>query len=430
MNLNVLLELFGKDPRIFSIADRITMSKPQQLFLKNLHGSASQFVVAAIFQHPACAQINHLIVLNDAEEAAYFHNTLENLTNALDLFYFPSSFKNKKNFMLLNSSHVMLRTEALTKLSAGGNKKIIVTYPEALFEKCVLPKTISANIIRIKNGDTLDTSNLLEQFANYGFVRTDFVYQPGQFAVRGGILDIYSFGNEKPYRIELFGNEVDSIRVFDPESQLSERRLLQVHIIPNIETNFSSEKKTSLFEFLPENTIIWMHDQRFIREKMGILEKELKEFLESAGPKEMENVEGTAKKMVSAEDFIQAGDMDEVLINRHIVEFGAVQQPNAFTIEFHTRPQPAFNRRFERLIADLENWESKKFGIYLFADNPKQLERLHTIFEDLKSAIRFTPVATSIHEGFIDEDLKIVCYTDHEIFQRYHKYKIKQAYNK
>src|ERR1700712_1960430 len=178
MNLNVLQESFGKDPRIFSIADRITMSKPQQLFLKNLHGSASQFVVSAIFQHPACSQINHLIVFNDAEGAAYYHNTLENLTNALDLFYFPSSFKNKKNFRLLNSSHVMLRTEALTKLSGGGNKKIIVTYPEALFEKVVLPKTIAANLLRIKNGDTISLESLLELFGMYGFVRSDFVYEP------------------------------------------------------------------------------------------------------------------------------------------------------------------------------------------------------------------------------------------------------------
>jgi transcription-repair coupling factor (superfamily II helicase) len=425
-----LLGLYEHSSRLFQLADRITMSRPQHILLKNLQGSSPAFVITAIFNLPATSQLNHVVVCEDAETAAYFHNSLENLTKALDIFYFPSSFKNNKTYQELNSSHVMLRTEALTRWSGGGNKKIIVTYPEALFEKVVLPETLAGNMIRLKSGETIHPEQLMESLVGYGFERTDFVYEPGQFALRGGILDIYSFGNEKPYRIELFGNEVDSIRIFDPESQLSERRLLQVHIIPNIETNFSSEKKTSLFEFLPENTIIWMHDQRFIREKMGILEKELKEFLESAGPREMENVEGTAKKMVSAEDFIQAGGIDEVLINRHIVEFGAVQQPNAFTIEFHTRPQPAFNRRFERLIADLENWESKKFGIYLFADNPKQLERLHTIFEDLKSAIRFTPVATSIHEGFIDEDLKIVCYTDHEIFQRYHKYKIKQAYNK
>ncbi|HCL83996.1 MAG TPA: transcription-repair coupling factor, partial [Chitinophagaceae bacterium] len=217
---------------------------------------------------------------------------------------------------------------------------------------------------------------------------------------------------------------------FDPETQLSERRLLQVQIIPNIETRFSAEKKISLFEFLPENTVIWMQDRRFIREKTAILENDLSDFLESGGSRETDTVEGTVKKVVSAGDFIRASEIDAVSESRHLVEFGPVQHAGAFAIEFHTRPQPAFNRRFERLIADLKNWESKKFEIYLFADNPKQLERLHTIFEDLQSSIRFTPVPTSIHEGFIDEDLKIVCYTDHEIFQRYHKYKIKQAYNK
>jgi transcription-repair coupling factor (superfamily II helicase) len=324
----------------------------------------------------------------------------------------------------------MLRTEALTRWSSGGNKKIIVTCPEAIFEKVVLPETLAGNMIRLKSGETIQPEDLMESLVGYGFERTDFVYEPGQFALRGGILDIYSFGNEKPYRVELFGNEVDSIRIFDPESQLSERRLLQVNIIPNIETHFSTEKKVSLFDFLPENTVIWMNDQRFIREKLAILEKDLNEFLGSGIPKEIETGEGTAKKAVSADDFIRASVIDVVSVSRHLVEFGPVQKSDAFTIEFHTRSQPAFNRHFERLIADLESWESKKFAIYLFAENPKQLERLHTIFEDLKSSIRFTPVATSIHEGFIDEDLKIVCYTDHEIFQRYHKYKIKQAYNK
>jgi transcription-repair coupling factor (superfamily II helicase) len=220
-----------------------------------------------------------LCVLNDAEEAAYFHNTLENLTSALDLFYFPSSFKNRKNFKLLNSSHVMLRTETLTRLAAGGNKKIIVTCPEALFEKVVLPKTLSGNIISIKTNDTINLEGLLELFVMYGFARTDFVYEPGQFALRGGILDIYSFGNEKPYRVELFGNDVDSIRIFDPETQLSERKLLQVSIIPNVETQFDSGEKVSVLEFLPENTIVWLKDWDVIKEKIGIQQEDLEVLL-------------------------------------------------------------------------------------------------------------------------------------------------------
>ena len=439
MNLNVLLAAFGKDSRVFSIADRITMSQPQQIFLKNLHGSASQFVVAAIFQHPACSQVNHCIVLNDAEEAAYFHNTLENLTNALDLFYFPSSFKNKKNFRLLNSSHVMLRTEALTKLAGGGNKKIIVTYPEALFEKCVLPKTLSANIIRIKNGDSLNINGLLEQLTGYGFTRTDFVYEPGQFAVRGGILDIYSFGNEKPYRVELFGNDVDSIRIFDPETQLSERKLLQVTIIPNVETQFEDGDKVSLLEFLPENTTVWLQDWDIIREKILVQEEDLHLFIElqkdtpavvkkATAAEEEDKLE---KRLVTEADFIGAEALDAQINLRHRVEFGhSPSQPGLHEIEFHTKEQPAFNRQFDMLIKDLKSREAKKYDIYLFAENPKQLERLHTIFTDLKAEIQLTPVPVSIQRGFIDDDLKVVCYTDHQIFQRYHKYRVKQAYNK
>ena len=268
MNLDVLLNVYKNDPRCFKIADKITMSGPQHLHLKGLHGSASQFLLAAVYSNELLSQTNHLVILRDAEEAAYFHNTLENITNALDIFYFPSSFRNKKNYQLLNSSHVMLRTEALTKLAAGGNRKIIITYPEAIFEKVVLSRTLSENIISIKQAEVLDVNGILERFVNHGFVRTDFVYEPGQFAIRGGILDIYSFGNEKPYRIELFGNEVDSIRIFDPENQLSERKLLQVNIIPNVETQFESGEKVSLLEFLPENTVSWIEDWTFIKEKV------------------------------------------------------------------------------------------------------------------------------------------------------------------
>ncbi len=284
MNLHTLLQQYQNEKRVIQLTHRLSFAPTEhtseKIFLKNLQGSSAEFMVASVFAHPNTQGLNHLVVLNDAEEAAYFQNTLENLTSALDLFYFPSSFKNRKNFRLLNSSHVMLRTEALTKLSAGGNKKIIVTYPEALFEKVVLPKTLSGNIISIKVNDTISLESLLELFGMYGFRRSDFVYEPGQYALRGGILDIYSFGNEKPYRVELFGNEVDSIRIFDPETQLSERKLLQVSIIPNVETQFETGDKVSLLEFLPENTIVWLKDWDVIKEKIEVQEEDLGLFLE------------------------------------------------------------------------------------------------------------------------------------------------------
>lgn len=442
MNADVLMSMYKNDPRIFQIADRITLSAPQKIHLSGLQGSASQFILAAVHAHAATSQTNHLVILRDAEEAAYFQNTLENITNALDIFYFPSSFKNKKNYQLLNSSHVMLRTEALTKLTQASalsqNKKVIVTYPEALFEKVVLSKTLSENIISIKQADTLDVNGMLQRFVEHGFVRTDFVYEPGQFAIRGGILDIYSFGNEKPYRIELFGNDVDSIRIFDPETQLSERKLLQVSIIPNVETQFESGEKVTLLEFLPDNTVIWTEDWQFVKERIELEEENLEIALSVASTfvstKENEREEDAAdKKDLNAEDFTTAAVIEDQIKYRHIIEIGSKAQLSKGEkdeINFSTMPQPAFNRQFDLLIKNLQEYESKKYNIFIFADNPKQLERMHVIFTDLKAEIQVTPIAFSIHEGFVDNDLKLVCYTDHQVFQRYHKYKVKQAFNK
>lgn len=435
MNLQVLQEKYKDNPRLFQLADRLSFAQPQRIFLSNLQGSSAEFVVSAVFGHPSCADMNHLVILNDAEEAAYFHNTLENLTGALDLFYFPSSFKNRKNFRLLNSSHVMLRTEALTRLSAGGNKKIVISYPEAIFEKVVLPKTLSSNIITLKTNDTINLQGLMELFVMYGFVRTDFVYEPGQFAIRGGILDIYSFGNEKPYRIELFGNEVDSIRIFDPETQLSERKLLQVNIIPNVETQFDTSEKVSLFEFLPANTIVWLKDWDVIGEKVNQQYEDMEGFLklledgyQMQGNEEDEEIR--ILKTVSANDFVSLSVIQEQLQQRHLVEFGYKAHLANFDLAFQTKPQPAFNRQFNLLISNLKEHEAAGYTIFIFADQVKQLERLNTIFADLQTEINFVPVGCSVHEGFIDEDLKVVCYTDHQIFQRYHKYRVKQAYSK
>jgi transcription-repair coupling factor (superfamily II helicase) len=447
MNIEVLKNSYAADPRCFQVADRITMPAPQHLHLSGLAGSASQFVFAAVYTHKSCAALNHLIIVRDAEEAAYFHNTLENITNALDIFYFPASFKNRKNFQLLNPSHVMLRTEALTKIAGGGNKKVVITYPEAIFEKVVLSKTLSANIISIKQGDVLDVVTILERFVGYGFERTDFVYEPGQFAVRGGILDIYSFGNEKPYRVELFGNEVDSIRIFDPETQLSERKLLQVNIIPNTETQFESGEKVSLLEFMPEQTIVWTQDWQFIKEKIEQQEEDLEIAIETIRQQAeyaaqqqnnkhkppVEEEEGThIKKEVDANDFVKAAQIEQLLQQHHIIELGsrAYLPGQAAVINYAVKEQPAFNRNFDMLINNLKGYEQKKYNIFLFAENPKQLERLHVIFTDLKAEVQVTPIPVSIHEGFIDDDLQLICYTDHQVFQRYHKYKVKQAFNK
>lgn len=435
MNLGELQEKYKHSPHLLQLVDNLLLPNPQKIFLKNIQGSSPEFILSSIFFHQQTEKLNHLIVLNDAEEAAYFHNTLENLTSALDLFYFPSSFKNRKNFRLLNSSHVMLRTEMLTKLSTGGNKKIIVTYPEALFEKVVLSNTLSSNIISIKSNDTINLNSIMELFVMYGFERTDFVYEPGQFALRGGILDIYSFGNEKPYRVELFDNEVDSIRIFDPETQLSERKILQVNIIPNIETQFENSEKTTLFEFLTNNTILWLKDWDVIKEKIETQEEDLGLFIERTNnnnntEEDAEDDDTKILKEAKLEDFVPAATTERQIQQRHIVEFGHKPHFANVEIEFNTKTQPSFNRNFDLLIQNLKQHETDNFTIYIFAEQVKQLERLHSIFQELNTDINFIPVPISIHEGFIDNDLKIVCYTDHQIFQRYHKYRVKQAFNK
>lgn len=442
MNLDVLMNSYTNDSRIFSIADEIVLSEPKHIHLSGLHGSASQFIFSAVFNHSSASQLNHLIILRDAEEAAYFHNTIENITGALDIFYFPSSFKTKKNFHQLNSSHVMLRTEALTKISSGGNRKVMVTYPEAIFEKVILSTTLSQNIISFKTTQTINVDELMARFVDHGFTRSDFVYEPGQFAMRGGILDIYSYGNEKPYRIELFGNEIDSIRLFDPETQLSERKLSEVKIIPNIETQFSSGEKVSLLNFLPENTTVWCEDWEFIKDKIGQEYADVEEFVNSQSAGSVNKSTGNTsrqedendlneKKDISLSDFVKGEVLQNQIKEHTIIEFGnKTFFAKEKEIHFSITQQLAFNRQFKLLIENLKEYESRKYSIYIFAENPKQLERLHSIFADQNTEIQFVPIPVSIHEGFVDNDLKIVCYTDHEIFQRYHKYRVKQAFNK
>jgi transcription-repair coupling factor (superfamily II helicase) len=434
MNEQSLFERFKISPLLNSLADRIAMSETQkvpfQIFLQHLNGSAPAFVLQSIFTHEKTNQWNHIVVLNDAEEAAYFFNSIESVTEAMDLFYFPSSFKTPHNFNLLNPSHVMLRIEALTKISMGGNKKIIVTYPEALFEKVILPKTLQNNIIQIKTNDSIDLNAMMQQFIDYGFERTDFVYEPGQFALRGGIFDIYSFGNEKPYRIELFGEEVDSIRLFDPATQLSERKLLQVNIIPNVTTQFEDTEKIPLIEFMNNNTILWIKDWNVIKQR-GIDQWEsLNDFLTHTANTKPVELGDAHMKHTQLDDFDTVENAEASLLNSTIIEWGFQANISKEVISFNTQVQPSFNRQFQLLIANLQELEKKGYALFIFAEQAKQLERLHAIFTDLKTEIQFTPVVKNIHEGFIDHDHKIVCYTDHQIFQRYHKYKVKQAYSK
>ncbi|MCD6062393.1 MAG: transcription-repair coupling factor [Flavipsychrobacter sp.] len=432
MNLQVLLGLYQNDIRLKQIAAGISLPDPKvRVYLENLRGSSINFVAATTWQ---LADANHVFILNDKEEAAYFHNDLEQLTGALDICFFPDSFKRPGNFNDLNSSHVMLRTEALTKFNGNVRKKVLVTYPEALFEKVINPTALSGNMIGIKVSETLQVEALLEKFVSLGFKREDFVYEPGQFAMRGGILDIYSFGNEHPYRIELFGDEVDSIRIFNPETQLSERKLLQVSILPNIQTNFDTQEKISLLDYLPENTVIWAKDLDFTIGKIGKMEMDLPDKVK-IGQVAIDHEEEWLKEFTK-DDFETGEGWKEQVKKRHLIEWYnhslekiTGNEPTA-VLQFATDEQPVFNRQFNMLIEDLKKRSADQYVPYIFAENPKQLERLRSVFEDLDAQLNFVPIPSSISKGFIDHEKKVLCYTDHQIFQRYHKYKVKQAYTK
>ncbi len=432
MNLQVLLGLYQNDIRLKQLAAAFSLPDTKiRAYLDGLRGSSTAFVAAALWH---LSESNHVFVLNDKEEAAYFHNDLEHLTGALDIHYFPDSFKKTAQFGELNSSHVMLRTEALAKFRGDVvRKKALITYPEALFEKVVNPASLTKNMISIKVGENLKPDKMMEQFVELGFRREDFVYEPGQFAMRGGILDIYSFGNEHPYRIELFGNEVDSIRLFNPETQLSERKLLQVSILPNIETKFETGEKISLLEYLPENTVFWFKDFNYTYGKIGQLSDDMPEKIE-LGTVDLDHEETNLKELTKA-DFELPELWLEYIGNRHLMEwFNHSLEKHvggeAITIQFATEEQPVFNRQFNLLIQDLKQRCSKACTPFIFAEQAKQLERLRSIFEDIQAELSFVPIPVSIYKGFIDHDHNILCYTDHQIFQRYHKYQVKQAYTK
>lgn len=428
MNLQYLQGLYEQHPCLKKLTDDLLLPAPKLLRLNNIRHAAFSFFATSVFKS---LDYNHIFILDDKEAAAYFQNDFETLSGALDVCLFPDSFKKTGQIGELNSSHVMLRAETLMKWNAEQvRKKVLITYPEAITEKVVNPNTFTKNTVFIKQNQKLDTPFLLEFLLDMGFVKEDFVYEPGQFAIRGGIIDIYSFGNEYPYRVELFDDEVESIRLFNPETQLSERRLLQVSIIPNIETHFDRSEKISLFEYIPENTIVWIHDAAHCVERIRKMTRFLEEKKEVIYVNDKEE-----ETKILPEDFLSPEELVRQISQKRLVEFGKgfadeeFQVPVYKEFSFQVNEQPSFNRNFEMLIQDLNDKSAAHFTLFIFSENAKQLERLRSIFTELKANILFTPIANSISAGFIDHDLKVVCYTDHQIFQRYHKYKMKQAYS-
>jgi transcription-repair coupling factor (superfamily II helicase) len=369
--------------------------------------------------------------LNDKESAAYFQNNLASLIENKDILYFPDSFKRPQQFDELNNNNILIRTESVNRLIHPNSKaELMVTYPEALIEKVVTAEKLNEQCLRLAIGENFDDDFAIDLLIEFDFERVDFVYEPGQFSIRGGIIDIFSYGNEFPYRIELDDDTIESIRTFDPNSQLSQKKIQSISIVPNAQTYFGNEFKIPFTQILPANTVFWVKD-------MGLVMEVMDQALEKAN----QSYEANKDKVFDTKHPFQDGTPQDVFVTSHdtlqelkkfrIIEFGNKSfLKNTETISFHTRPQPSFNKNFELLITDLKANTEKGYENFIFSENAKQIERFYAIFEDLKAEVKFTPVYHAIHQGFIDDDLKMACYTDHQIFNRYHKYNLRQGFSK
>ncbi len=417
--LQALLALYAASKPQQKLVAALTAEKARVRLL-GAPGSLPAVIAAVCWQQKKGTQ---LLVCNDREEAAYLHNDLSNLLPEREILFFPASYKKHFDPEGLQSSHVLQRAEVLNQVNH--NKKqgeLIVTYPEALAEKVVNKFTITKNTIDIRLKERLNLDFITEMLVEYGFEREDFVYEPGQFSIRGGIVDVFSFANEYPYRIELFGDEVESIRTFDPESQLSIKTIGQLSLIPNVQTHLLKESRETLLQFLPSDTTVWMRDLQLIGD-----------MIDNCYDKAAENWNQAheLQELTPGEAFDSSDNFREQLLARRVVEIGGNQlSGEVVTIDWNASPQPALRKNFDLLIQGMQANEKLGYKNLLFSDAKAQIERLYHIFEDLKAGNLFYPLYTSLHEGYIDPQLQLSVYTDHQIFERYHKYKLRSYKSK
>ena len=406
--------LLAENPRCLLLSDELTGGTAGRIHLRGLTGSSGAFVAATLFRKvPAW----FLCILPDRDMAAYFFNDLEQIFREQEtdirekqVLFFPSSFRKGYAAGIHDNQGLLLRTEALNRLHRGEKRGLIVTYPEALSEKVADPLFFEKHTLKLKRGEAVSLDFILDLLIELEFERTDFVLEPGQFSLRGGLIDLFSFSGEYPYRIEFIGNQAASIRCFDPATQLSTGTMEEITIVPDIRIDPSRQSEyTPLFTFLPSPLVIWAQDLPSLGECFDrAAENNL--FLDRKG-------------------FLHYLELYPVLESGH--QF--LPDPG-MTLSFNTSPQPPFHKNFDLLLDRLRKNSEEGFLNILFTDNPKQSERLQSILEDIQSGhpgqppISYTTLCYPVHEGFTDHDLKIACFTDHQIFDRYHRYRLRDGY--
>ena len=417
------LKLYLADGVIKTVAAGVSMPSPRRIQLKGLSGSLDAVLAAAIF---SLEPRDYIFVLQDKEESAYFQNDLQNLLQR-EILLFPMSYKRPYEFDETENANVLLRAEVLSRISQPDRKPLIaVTYPEALCEKVVSRKTLATNTFQVSIGEKLDIEFLEEFLRSFDFERTDFVYEAGQFAVRGGIIDVFSFANELPYRIELFGNEVESIRSFDPVSQISADDFRRLDIVPNLQSRSMQTERQSFLSFALPDTVVWFKDFQLTGDA-------IQKSFEKAGASFDKLVAGGKTQVVSEPSrLFDDRNVFEVTVSAlTCVEFGS---RFSFTpdqvFQFSSGAQPSFNKNFELLVRDLEEHQEEGYRNFIASDLPHQLDKLKGIFEELSTFTAFTPLEISLRKGYVDKGLKLVCYTDHQIFERFHHYKAREKFSK
>jgi len=431
LDLKELLNNYKHHLGTSEILDALESDQQVRIHTSGLLGSLRAIIGISVFSE---SPFNHLFVLPDKESAAFFYNDLENLLgehsynyNKKKVLFYPTSYKKHYQLGETDNTNLLSRSEVLNRIGSGKRSSMIVSYPEALCEKVITRSFLKKNLFKVKTGDLLSLDFLTDLLIEYEFERVDFVVEPGQFSIRGGIVDVFSFSNDSPFRIEFFGDEVESIRTFNPANQLSISNLARITLLPNIQDRENKEKRESLLSYVKQNTVLWVEDIGFTLDRIGVEYEKAARIFDENPDQRSEFLDDL---------FIKSTDLSRDFLDFRIIEFGKRSYFNdPLVVKYNVEPQPSFNKNFDLLIHNLNDNSQKRYHNIITTDTPKQLERIYSIIEDLShsmegiSEVEFTTLNISLHEGFIDNDLKLVCYTDHQIFDRYHRFRLKDSYS-
>ena len=419
MSKEIIINRYKNSARIEQILSELQHEK-NHFQITNLVGSSLSFVISETFKK---AEKPYLLIFNDKEEAAYYLNDFEQLLGDKNVLFYPGSYRRPYQIEEVDNANILLRSEVLNRINSQKKPAVIVTYPDALFEKVVTKRELEKNTLKLKIGENLSLDFVNEVLFEYNFNRVDFVTEPGEFSVRGGIIDVFSFSNDEPYRIEFFGDEVESIRTFDVETQLSVDKLNKISIMPNVENKTLQEKRESFLKYISSKTVIFHQNIDLLTGKLDTFYAKATEAFTKLS-KEIKHAKPDELFCDGAFIKEQLNDFSAVAINQ------SEKAQTTTNITFQVNPQPSFNKQFDLLITNLNNYSKQGYTNYIFCGNEKQAQRFHDIFNDVEEEVNYQTIVFPIHEGFIDVDEKIVCYTDHQIFERYHKFRLKNGYAK